>query len=128
MQIFCVYRPYKESISKEMNNDNDLNLHSMTKLSSWLRYCRNITAKFLSCCFSSYLECARCYSSEYYQEETLYWALVSMVDKRLQNPHTNKVIKNRCIDNRHESWSSTVRWRPHNSIDTILRINFPPKH
>ena len=22
-----------------MNNDNDLNLHSMTKLSSWLRYC-----------------------------------------------------------------------------------------
>ena len=33
------YRPYKESISKEMNNDNDLNLHSMTKLSGWLRYC-----------------------------------------------------------------------------------------
>ena len=27
--FFCVYRPYKESISKEMNND-DLNLHSMT--------------------------------------------------------------------------------------------------
>ena len=25
--FFCVYRPYKESISKEMNNDNDLNLH-----------------------------------------------------------------------------------------------------
>ena len=24
--FFCVYRPYKESISKEMNND-DLNLH-----------------------------------------------------------------------------------------------------
>ena len=23
-----------------MNNDNDLNLHSMTKLSGWLRYCR----------------------------------------------------------------------------------------
>ena len=22
-----------------MNNDNDLNLHSMTKLSGWLRYC-----------------------------------------------------------------------------------------
>ena len=38
MQIFSVYRPYKESISKEMNNDNDLNLHSMTKLSGWLRY------------------------------------------------------------------------------------------
>ena len=30
-----VYRPYKESISKEVNNDNDLNLHSMTKLSDW---------------------------------------------------------------------------------------------
>ena len=22
-----------------MNNDNDLNLHSMTRLSGWLRYC-----------------------------------------------------------------------------------------
>ena len=30
-KFFCVYRPYKESISKEMNNDNDLNLHCMTK-------------------------------------------------------------------------------------------------
>ena len=30
-KFFCVYRPYKESISKEMNNDNDLNLHSMTE-------------------------------------------------------------------------------------------------
>ena len=29
---------WKESISKEMNNDNDLKLHSMTKLSDWLRY------------------------------------------------------------------------------------------
>ena len=37
-KFFCVYRPYKESISKKMNNDNDLNLHSMTKLSGWLRY------------------------------------------------------------------------------------------
>ena len=37
-KFFCVYRPYKESISKEMNNDNDLNLHSMAKLSGWLRY------------------------------------------------------------------------------------------
>ena len=36
-KFFCVYRPYKESISKEMNND--LNLHSMTKLSGWLRHC-----------------------------------------------------------------------------------------
>ena len=38
-KFFCLYRPCKESISKEMNNDNDLNLHSMTKLSGWLRYC-----------------------------------------------------------------------------------------
>ena len=30
MQIFLCFWPYKESISKEMNND-DLNLHSMTK-------------------------------------------------------------------------------------------------
>ena len=37
-KFFCVYRPYKESITKEMNNDNDLNLHSMTKLSGWLLY------------------------------------------------------------------------------------------
>ena len=37
MQFFCVFRPYKESI-KEMNNDHDLNLHSMIKLSGWLRY------------------------------------------------------------------------------------------
>ena len=37
-KFFCVYRPYKESISKEMKNDNDLSLHSMTKLSGWLRY------------------------------------------------------------------------------------------
>ena len=28
MQISCVYRPYKDSISKEVNNDN-INLHSM---------------------------------------------------------------------------------------------------
>ena len=26
-KFFCVYRPYKETISKEMNNDNHLNLH-----------------------------------------------------------------------------------------------------
>ena len=37
--FFCAYRPYKESISKEMNNsDNDLNLYSMTKLSGWVHY------------------------------------------------------------------------------------------
>ena len=37
MQIFLrLYGPYKESISKAMNND--LNLHSVTKLSGWLCY------------------------------------------------------------------------------------------
>ena len=25
-----------------MNNDNDLNLHGMTKLSSWLRHCSKV--------------------------------------------------------------------------------------
>ena len=29
----------KESISKEMNNDNDLNLHLHDQMSGWLRYC-----------------------------------------------------------------------------------------
>ena len=38
-KFFCVYRPYKESISKEMNNDNDLNLHLHYQMSCWLRYC-----------------------------------------------------------------------------------------
>ena len=27
---------------KKMNNDNDLNLHSMTKLSGWLRHCERV--------------------------------------------------------------------------------------
>ena len=31
MQIFLCLWTIKELISKEMNNDNDLNLHSMTK-------------------------------------------------------------------------------------------------
>ena len=31
-KFLCLYRPYKESISKEMNN-HDLNLHSVTKYS-----------------------------------------------------------------------------------------------
>ena len=43
MQIFlCLINDcikIKESISKEMNNDDDLNLHSMTKLLGWLHYC-----------------------------------------------------------------------------------------
>ena len=30
-KFFCVYRPYTESIAKEMNIDNDLNLHRITK-------------------------------------------------------------------------------------------------
>ena len=36
-EISGVYRPYKESISKEMNND-DLNLHLHDQMSGWLRY------------------------------------------------------------------------------------------
>ena len=39
----CVYRPYKESISKEMNNDNDLNLHLHYQMSGWLRYWLTMT-------------------------------------------------------------------------------------
>ena len=37
-KFFSVYKPYKEPISKAMSDNNDLNLHSMTKLSGWLRY------------------------------------------------------------------------------------------
>ena len=38
MQIFlCLYRPYKELISKEMN-DKDLNLHLHDQMLGWLRY------------------------------------------------------------------------------------------
>ena len=36
--FLCLWTAYKESISKEMNNDNDLNLHSMPKLPGWLCY------------------------------------------------------------------------------------------
>ena len=39
-KFFCVYRPYKESISKEMNNDN-------VQLLSWLRYCLGHTVIYL---------------------------------------------------------------------------------
>ena len=47
-KFFCVYRPYKESISKEMNNDN-LNLHLHDQMSVWLRYCsRHILFEFLN--------------------------------------------------------------------------------
>ena len=35
-KFFCVYRPYKESISTEMNNDLNLYLHD--QISGWLRY------------------------------------------------------------------------------------------
>ena len=43
VQIFwCLWcfgvKPKKESISKEMNNDNNSDLHSITKLSGWLRH------------------------------------------------------------------------------------------
>ena len=37
-KFFSVFRSHKESFSKEMNDD-DLNLHSMTKFSGWPRYC-----------------------------------------------------------------------------------------
>ena len=37
-KFFCVYRPYKESISTETNNNNDLNLHLHDQMSGWLRY------------------------------------------------------------------------------------------
>ena len=37
--FFCVYRPYKEPIYKEMENDNHLNLHLHDQMSGWLRYC-----------------------------------------------------------------------------------------
>jgi hypothetical protein len=33
------YRPYKESISKEMNNNDDLSLHLHDQMSGWLRHC-----------------------------------------------------------------------------------------
>ena len=33
-KFFCVYRPYKEPISKEMNNDNHLNLHLHDQMSA----------------------------------------------------------------------------------------------
>ena len=38
-KFFIVYRPYKESIPKKMNNDNDLNMHlhdQIVKLASLL--------------------------------------------------------------------------------------------
>ena len=43
-KFFCVYRPYKEPISKEINNDNHLNLHLHDQMSDWLRYCSRSVA------------------------------------------------------------------------------------
>ena len=43
-KFFCVYRPYKGPISKEMNNDNDLNLHLHDQMSGCLRYCSRSVA------------------------------------------------------------------------------------
>ena len=40
-KFFCVYRPYKEPISKEMNN-NHLNLHLHDQMSGWLRESRSV--------------------------------------------------------------------------------------
>ena len=37
-KVFCVYTPYKESISKEMNKNNNLNLHLHDQMSGWLRF------------------------------------------------------------------------------------------
>ena len=36
---YAIFSVLMESTSKETINNNDLNLHSMTKLSGWLRYC-----------------------------------------------------------------------------------------
>ena len=41
-KFFCVYRPYKELISEEMNNDNHLNLHLYDQMSGWLRESRSV--------------------------------------------------------------------------------------
>ena len=42
-KFFCVCRPHKDSISEEMNNDSDLNLHLHDQMPGWLHYClRNI--------------------------------------------------------------------------------------
>lgn len=40
---------------------------------------------------------------------------------------TNKVIKNRSIYDRHQSWPATVWRSSHNSVGTIIAINFPSK-
>ena len=37
-KVICVYRQYNESVSEEMNNDNDLNLHLNDQMSGPLRY------------------------------------------------------------------------------------------
>ena len=37
-KVICLYRQYNESISEEMNNDNDLNLHLNDQMSGRLRY------------------------------------------------------------------------------------------
>ena len=47
-KFFCVYRPYKEPISKEMNNNNHLNLHLHEQMSGWPRYCSRSVALVLA--------------------------------------------------------------------------------
>ena len=43
--FLCLYcRPYKEPISKEINNDNHLNLHFHDQMLGWLRYCSRSVA------------------------------------------------------------------------------------
>ena len=40
---------------------------------------------------------------------------------------TNKVVKNCCIYNGHQSWPTAVRRCSHNGISTVIWINFPSK-
>ena len=47
--VYSHYRPCKESISKEMNNDNDLNLNLHDQMSGWLRYWARAHKKFEPC-------------------------------------------------------------------------------
>ena len=45
-KFFCVYRPYKEPISKEMNNDNNLILHCMIKCRAGFATARDLLRWF----------------------------------------------------------------------------------
>ena len=45
-KFFCVYRPYKEPISEEMNNDNHLNLHLHDQMSAGFATARDLLRWF----------------------------------------------------------------------------------